>query len=82
MLSEGVPITWVYLKGSFELIRSRLRRRPNHFMKPEMLQSQFDTLEEPSNALVVDVSAPPGAIVEQILSELCIEGRAEGVECD
>ena len=82
VLAEGVPITWVYLKGSFELIRSRLRRRPNHFMKAEMLQSQFDTLEEPSNALVVDVSAPPGAIVEQILSEMCIERRPEGVECD
>ena len=82
VLAEGVPITWVYLKGSFELIRSRLKRRPNHFMKADMLQSQFDTLEEPSNALVVDVSAPPSAIVEQILSELRIERRPEGVECD
>ena len=82
VLAEGVPITWVYLKGSFELIRTRLKRRPNHFMKADMLQSQFDTLEEPSNALVVDVSAPPSAIVEQILSELRIERRPEGVECD
>ncbi len=81
VLAEGVPITWVYLKGSFGLIRSRLRRRPNHFLKADMLQSQFDTLEEPSNALVVDVSAPPGAIVEQILSELRIEKRSEGLEC-
>lgn len=73
VLAEGVPITWVYLKGSFELIRSRLRRRPNHFMKADMLESQFNTLEEPSNALVVDVSLRPSAIVEQILSELRIE---------
>jgi len=82
VLAEGVPITWVYLKGSFELIRSRMKRRPNHFMKADMLESQFDTLEEPSKALVVDVSAPPRAIVEQILSELRIERRPEGVECD
>jgi hypothetical protein len=34
-----------------------------------MLASQFDALEEPSDALVVDVSSPPDAIVEQILTE-------------
>ena len=72
VLAEGVPITWVYLKGSFELIRSRLRHRSSHFMKADMLASQFDTLEEPSDALVVDVSAPPNVIVEKILSHLRI----------
>ena len=82
VLAEGVPITWVYLKGSVELIRSRLRRRPNHFMKANTLESQFETLKEPPDALVVDVSAPPGAIVEQILSELRIERRREGLECE
>ena len=81
VLAEGIPITWVYLKGSFELIRSRLRRRPNHFMKADMLESQFNTLEEPSNAFIVDVSLPPRAIVEQILSQLYIEKRPEGLEC-
>ena len=35
-----------------------------------MLASQFEALEEPSDALIVDVSQPPGAIVEQILAEL------------
>jgi gluconokinase len=72
VLAEGVPITWVYLKGSIELIRSRLRHRSSHFMKAEMLASQFDTLEEPSDALVVDVSAPPNVIVKRILSQLRI----------
>jgi gluconate kinase len=40
-----------------------------------MLTSQFAALEEPSEALVVDVSDPPGAIVERILSELRISAR-------
>lgn len=70
VLAEGVSITWVYLKGSAELIRSRLRHRPSHFMKADMLASQFAALEEPSDAIVVDVSAPPSAIVEQILAQL------------
>jgi gluconate kinase len=39
-------------------------------MKADMLASQFEALEEPSDALVIDVSQSPGAIVEQILAEL------------
>jgi gluconokinase len=72
VLAEGVPIIWVYLNGSAELIRSRLRGRPGHFMKADMLASQFAALEKPSDAVVVDVSAPPGAVVAQILAELHI----------
>jgi gluconokinase len=41
-LAEGIPITWVYLKGSAEHIRSRMKHRPRHFMKADMLPSQFD----------------------------------------
>jgi len=58
------------LKGSFELIRVRLKHRSSHFMQADMLASQFDALEEPSDALVVDVSAPPTVIVEKLLSQL------------
>lgn len=46
----------LYLQGSYELLWSRLSTREGHFMKPAMLQSQFSTLEEPRNALVLDVS--------------------------
>ena len=69
VLADGIPITWVFLKGSAALIRSRLLHRSGHYMKADMLASQFDALEEPSDALTVDVSPPPGAIVEQILNE-------------
>ena len=69
-LADGVPITWVYLKGAEELIRARLQTRTNHFLKEEMLASQLDVLEEPSNAIVVDISATPPAIVDDIVSRL------------
>ena len=78
VLAEGVPIVWVYLKGSIELIRARLTHRSSHFMKANMLASQFDALEEPSDALVVDVSAPPTVLVETILSQLRMPRRAAG----
>jgi len=70
VLADGLPVRWVYLKGAPELIRSRMLHRAGHFMKAEMLASQFGALEEPADALVVDVSESPDAIVERILSEL------------
>jgi gluconokinase len=56
----------VYLKGSKQLIAERLRNRSGHFMNPDLLQSQFDTLEEPRDAIVVEASAAPEAIVNEI----------------
>ena len=70
VLADGLPLIWVYLKGSQDLIRSRILQRTSHFMKADMLASQFEALEEPSDALVVDVSESPDAVVERILSEL------------
>jgi gluconate kinase len=39
-------------------------------MKTDMLASQFEALDEPSDALVVDISASPSTIVKQILSQV------------
>lgn len=50
---DGIAI--IYLKGSYNLIWSRMSTRESHYMKPEMLQSQFDALEEPEAAIVLDV---------------------------
>ncbi len=36
-------------KGSFELILERMQKREGHFMKTEMLKSQFATLEVPQD---------------------------------
>jgi gluconokinase len=63
--NEGVVV--VYLKGSYDLIWSRMEKRTDHYMKPHMLQSQFDALEEPSDALTVDIAMPVDEIVRHIL---------------
>ena len=60
----------VYLKGDYSLIEERLKNRRGHFMKPGMLDSQFDALEEPRQALQVEVAAPPEEIVETIKDRL------------
>ncbi len=65
--TEGVEI--LYLKGSYDLLITRMAGREGHFMKPGMLQSQFATLEEPKSALVLDVSLPVDVLVAQVLDK-------------
>jgi len=68
VLQTGNPgVRMVYLQGSYDLILARMQDRPGHYMKPEMLRSQFDALEEPEDAWVVDVAQTPEQIVEDIL---------------
>jgi gluconokinase len=62
----------VYLKGSRELIADRIAHRTSHFMNKALLDSQFDTLEEPRDAIVVDVAAPPQSVAEEIRRRLGI----------
>ena len=68
LISGNVGVQLVYLKGSYELMKSRMVHRPGHYMKANMLQSQFDTLEEPHNALTVDAARPLDELVSQISS--------------
>jgi gluconokinase len=66
-LKEGNPGTLVvYLKGDFDLIFNRMSYRRDHYMKAEMLRSQFDALEEPADAITVDIDKPLEEIVEEI----------------
>jgi gluconokinase len=69
-LAEGVSMTWVYLKGSADVIRERLLERQHHFFKAEMLASQFADLEEPADAIVIDVTIAPSVAVRQILDAI------------
>ncbi len=60
----------VCLKGDLDLIARRLADRHGHFFDPHLLASQFDTLEEPADAIVEDVARPPEAIVESIIARV------------
>ena len=71
LLDGNKDVQIVYLKGSYDLIWSRMSTRSNHYMKPRMLRSQFQALEEPNNALVIDITAPVEAIVRDILKHAC-----------
>jgi gluconokinase len=69
-LGRGLTVSWVFLRGDDTLLRERMRQRTGHFMPAALLDSQLDALEEPGDAIDVDVRAPVDAAVERILSEL------------
>lgn len=61
---------FVYLKGSMDDINMRLAQRTDHFMPPLLLQSQFDTLEVPKNAITVSINQTPEEMVENVINAL------------
>ncbi len=71
LVDESVKI--IYLKGTYELIRQRMLQRHGHFMRPGLLQSQFDALEEPIDSLIVDITTPPELIAEEIKTKLGLQ---------
>lgn len=72
ILLVSSEIKLVYLRGSFELISQRLAARQGHYMDPHLLGSQFDTLEEPKDAVAIDVGPPVSQVVQEIRSALAI----------
>jgi gluconokinase len=63
-------VNFVYLKGDFDLVYERMIARGEHFMKPALLRSQFEIIEEPDQALVMDIADPVGTIVDGIIAAL------------
>ncbi|MEA5567205.1 gluconokinase [Anabaena sp. UHCC 0399] len=63
LVGDSSDIKIVYLKGADKIIQKRLQERQSHFMSEKLLNSQFNTIEEPNNAIYIDISQPPEEIV-------------------
>ena len=71
VLARGLgDCRFVHLRGSLELIRSRLADRKHRYMPASLLESQFATLEPPRDALEVDAGKSPDACVQEIETKL------------
>jgi len=70
LLGGNDSVQLVYLKGSYDLIWSRMIDRKEHYMQAHMLKSQFDSLEEPSNAISVDILLSVDEILQVILKQI------------
>ena len=69
-LAQNADVKFVYLKGTYELIAARIRKREGHFAHEDLLASQFAILEEPQDAITVDASLAPQEIVAEIRKRL------------
>lgn len=65
-LAVNETVRFVYLRGSFDQIETRMKRRKDHYMPVELLKSQFEALEEPRDAVIVDISHTPEEIIKII----------------
>ena len=65
-------VCFVYLKGTFDVLKERLATRTGHFFDPSLLRSQLDTLEEPGSdeAVVVSIELTPEQIVDDALRQV------------
>jgi gluconokinase len=71
-LLVGPEVRFVYLQGDRALLEARMRARHGHFMAERMLASQLATLEEPADAVVLDVRRSPEEIVAEIRMRLAL----------
>jgi gluconokinase len=70
-VSDGVK--FVFLRGNRSNITEQLQHRPEHFMNPALLDSQFEDLEEPQpseRVLSLELGQSPRDLVESIRTTL------------
>jgi gluconokinase len=65
-------VRFVYLRVPPEVAAARLKDRHGHFMPASLVPSQFDALEEPADAIVIDATQSPDQIVAQICQALAL----------
>ncbi|ALB72737.1 gluconokinase [Cronobacter muytjensii] len=73
ILRSGNPnLSFIWLKGDFEVIESRLRARKGHFFKPQMLVTQFEALEAPQedekDVLFVDINQSLDDVIDSTIA--------------
>ena len=66
LITDPGCVKLVHLHGPAGLLQERLNGRKAHFAKATLLQSQLETLEPPTTALTVDITASPEALASLI----------------
>jgi len=76
LIGERQDVRLIYLKGDRDLIARRMAIRHDHFMPPQLLESQFAALEEPQgdeHPVVVSIVPHPRTVVEMIVVQLHLD---------
>ncbi|MGB7784849.1 MAG: NADP-dependent phosphogluconate dehydrogenase [Salinimicrobium sp.] len=72
-------LTWIFLHSEYEVIYERIASRKDHYFKPEMLQSQYDILEQPDSGVHVDVQATQDEIIEEIMEKIAAKEKGSQI---
>ncbi len=62
----------IYLKADSSLVLQRLSRRQDHYMPARLVDSQFEALEEPGDAMTIPADWPPDRIVAAARAHLSL----------
>lgn len=66
LMANTGAVSLVHLAGDPATIQARVNQRQGHYLKAGLVQSQFDALEVPANALMLDTRLPPEKLVAEI----------------
>jgi len=75
-------VCFIYLKGDYDLILGRMKARNGHYMPPALLESQFETLEEPEDTITVNIAPSPEEIISEVLMSLAKKGVIKNINAD
>jgi len=78
LADDHCDVGFVFLKGPRPLIAQRLEHRKGHFMPPQLLDSQFAALQEPTAdepSIIVPIDAAPDDIVDSIVEQFTMGAR-------
>ncbi len=74
-LREGnFNLKFIYLQGDIATIEARVKQRQGHFFRPELLKTQFDSLQSPTldenDVFPVDITPPLSIVIQQSLATI------------
>ncbi len=66
-VTDGVDgVQFVFLNGDAALLERRIKDRKGHYFGADLLESQFETLEEPEGIPTVEVAGTPEEVVSRV----------------
>lgn len=72
-------LLFVYLQGDYDLILERMRTRRHPYMRPDLLRSQFQALEEPDqgehDTVTLSIEQPIPHLVSEIINHYRKQNR-------
>ncbi len=67
VLTTDINPIWIFLQGTYQQLYDRIINRQDHYMPVNLLASQLEALEIPTDALIINIMQQPQEIVATII---------------